>query len=125
MGRDWNRIWGDEEVSELIGDLMVSRVLKRVLCSPRAELGEFDALVLGFFLMAQFRGQVIVEDLGFYGRDAHVSLMRENRLIAGVNFLDELPDKLRKAVLLIEDKVGMSATVDDAETLARYAGHRP
>jgi len=41
--------------------------------------------VLGLFLMAQFWGQVIVQDFGFYGREAHAWLMRENRLIAGVN----------------------------------------
>ena len=93
-------------------DLLTSPVLKRVLCNPgdqfsfkpnsvilakidRAELGEFDALVLGLLLMAHYKGQVIVSDFGFYGRDAHVSLIREGRLIAGVNFLDELPDKLR------------------------------
>jgi hypothetical protein len=35
----------------------------------RAELGDFDARVLGPFLMANFKGQIVVEDLGFYGRD--------------------------------------------------------
>src|SRR5207237_837427 len=52
----------------------------------RAELGDFDALVLGLFLMSHFKGQLVVPDLGFYGRDAHVSLVRQNRLIAGVSF---------------------------------------
>jgi hypothetical protein len=42
--------------------------------------------VLGLFLMAYFKGQIIVEDFGFYGRDAHIGLIRENRLITGVNF---------------------------------------
>jgi hypothetical protein len=51
----------------------------------RAELGDFDALVLGLLLMGHFKGQLVVPDLGFYGRDAHVSLVREERLIGGVN----------------------------------------
>lgn len=53
----------------------------------RADLGDFDALVLGLFLLAHFKGQLVAEGFGFYGREAHVSFVRENRLIAGVNFL--------------------------------------
>jgi hypothetical protein len=67
----------DDEVSGMIDDLLVSPILRRVLCNPltefsfnpksvifarlnRAELGDFDALVLGLFLMAHFKGQVVV-----------------------------------------------------------------
>jgi len=103
---------GIDEVWAMIDDLLESPVLKRVLCSDgnefqfggsnkkvvarinRAELGEFDALVLGLFLMAHYKGQLVVPDLGFYGREAHVALVREGRLIAGVNHLAELPTKL-------------------------------
>ena len=86
----------------MIRRLMRSPVLRRVLCNPtnftfkpnsvnmaridRAELGDFDALVLGLLLISQFKGQVVVPDFGFYGRDAHVSLIRQKRLIAGVKF---------------------------------------
>jgi hypothetical protein len=128
---------GDEEVEGMIEDLLASAVLKRVLCNPinfsfnpnsvilarvsRKDLGEFDALVLGLFLMSHFKGPVIVPDFGFYGRDAHVSLIREGRLIAGVNTLAELPPLLRRQVLLIKDKVASGTTVEDAETLAAYA----
>ena len=59
----------------------------------RAEFGEFDSLVLGLFPMAHYKGQVVVRDFGFYGREAHIALIREKRLIAGVNFLAELPPK--------------------------------
>ena len=86
----------------------------------RKELGDFDALVLGLLLMSHAQGQVVVPDLAFYGRDFHSRLIREERLIAGVNFLDELPPGLRKSVLLISDKVPSGTTVDDAEELARY-----
>jgi hypothetical protein len=131
-----------EEVEGMIGELLFTDVMKQVLCSDndfaftgrntkvfarinRAELGEFDALVLGLLLMSHFKGQVIVPDLGFYGRDAHVSLVRDGRLIAGVDSLAELPPKLRAAALLIKDKVPSGTTFEDAETLARYAHLQP
>jgi len=130
---------GDDEVSGLMGDILASPVLRRVLCNPtnfsfnpnskimakldRAVLGDFDALVLGLLLMAQFKGQVVVPDFGFYGRDAHMSLIRQGRLVAGVNTLVELSPKLRQAVLLMPEKIGSGTTADDAETLAIYAGH--
>lgn len=126
----------DDEVKGMMDDILMSPVLRRVLCNPtnfsfnpksaivarisRKELGDFDALVLGLLLMSHAQGQVVVPDLGFYGRDFHSRLIREERLIAGVNFLDELPPGLRKSVLLISDKVPSGTTVDDAEELARY-----
>jgi hypothetical protein len=114
-----DQVRGDEEVQGMVDDILVSPVLRRVLCNPtnfsfgsdiilaklnRAELGDFDALVLGLFLMAHFKGQVVVPDFGFYGREGHVSLIKENRLIAGVNSLGELPPKLRQNVLLIKTR---------------------
>lgn len=132
-----DKIEGDDEVNGMIDDLLQSPVLKNVLCSGRdfsfnpnslilaklnrAELGDFDALLLGLFLIGHFKGQVIVPDFGFYGRDVHVSLIREERLIAGVNFLSEPTPKLRNSLLLIDDKVASGATFNDAETLADYA----
>jgi hypothetical protein len=55
----------------------------------------------------------------------HASFIRERRLIAGVNFLGELGPRLRNSVLVIEDKVASGATVEDAETIARYERLRP
>jgi hypothetical protein len=117
--------------------ILRSPVLKRMLCNPtnfsfnprsvilarvnRAELGEFDATVIGLLLMSQFKGQLVVSDLGFYGRDLHTGLLRENRLIAGVGALDELPPKLRRLVSTTET-VAAGATYEDAERLAMYAG---
>jgi hypothetical protein len=134
-----DKVRGDDEVNGMMDDLLMSPVLTRVLCNPanqfsfkansvilakinRAELGDFDALVLGLLLIAQFKGQVVVPDFGFYGRDIHVGLIREGRLIAGVNTLQELNPKLRQQVLLISDKVASGTTVEDAELLASYAG---
>jgi hypothetical protein len=133
-----DKIKGDEEVTGMIQDMLVSPVLKSVLTKPtnfsfnprsiilarinRAELGEFDALVLGLILIGHYKGQLVVPDLGFYGREAHVSLIREERLIAGVNYLQELPTRLRNGVLLIKDKIPSRVTLPDAETLAMYEG---
>ena len=52
-----------------------------------------------------------------------MSLIREGRLVAGVNTLQELSPKLRQNVLLITDKVGAGTTYEDAE--ARYARLAP
>lgn len=87
---------GDDEVKGMIDDLLKPPVLNRVPCNPTnfsfnprsvifvklngAELGDFDALVLGLLVMAHFKGQIAVPDFGFYGREAHVSLIRKNRL---------------------------------------------
>jgi hypothetical protein len=49
----------------------------------------------------------------------------EDRLIAGVNTLAELPPKLRQRALLIPEKAASGATHDDAETSAKYKGLRP
>lgn len=116
--------------------LLRSPVLKRVLCGSepfpakkgaillaridRAELGEFDALAIGLFLMSQYRGQIVLPDGGFYLREMHSALLREGRLIFGCNFLDELPPKLRQLVMLAPT-VPQGATFDDAETLANQA----
>jgi hypothetical protein len=140
--RRFDKAAGDEEAQGLIDDILSSPIVRRVLCDPenqfsfkpgatilarinRAELGEFDALVLGLLLMSHYKGQVVVPDLGFYGRDAHVSLVRQGRLIGGVNHLSELPVKLRHAVLLMPEREASGATFEDAETLALYAGLRP
>lgn len=132
---------GDEEVQGMLGDVLASPVLRRVLCSDkhfsfnprsvilarinRAELGEFDALVLGLLLIAQFKGIVVVPDGGFYLRDAHRSLLRQDRLIVGLNHLGEVSDKLRDALLLVRDKVARGALYDDACELAKLRGLIP
>lgn len=99
-----------------------SSILARV---NRAELGDFDALAIGQFLMGHFKGHIIVLDGGFYLRNSNISLIRENRLIAGVRFLDELPLQLRKEVLLVENKITAGALYEDAVLLAKHAGLHP
>lgn len=140
-----DRIKGDEEVEGMIQDILTSPVLRKVLCSRapnfsfkketpifarinRAELGDFDALVLGLILIGHYKGQIILPDAAFYLRDAHIALVREERLIAGVHYLDELKPRapaLRQAILLIEDKVPSRTLLSDAQLLAEYAGKVP
>lgn len=122
----------------MVRRILRSPILKSVFCNKpnfalgpkstvvgrinRAEIGEFDSLALGLFLMARYKGQVVIKDGGFYLCEAHISLIRERRLMCGVNALSELPPKLRQA-LLLEEKEGRGATYDDAVTLALYKGY--
>lgn len=141
-GVRFDKIEDIEEVMAFKDDLLRSPVLRHVLCHPknqfsfnpkskifarinRAELGEFDAMVLGLILINHYKGQLVIPDFGFYGRDAHASLVRTERLIAGVYHLAELPLSLRNAMLLIQDKQASGALYDDAVLLARFAGLTP
>jgi hypothetical protein len=126
----------DEDAVAMVEDVLFSPVLKRIFCgkpnfdfSPtktivarinRAELGDFDSLILGNILISQFKGQIIVPDFGFYGRPLHTSLIRQERLTVGLNYLAELTPKLQQAVLSITDKVVMKVTREDAERLIPY-----
>lgn len=129
---------GKEEVQGLMGDVLFSPLLRKVLCSSvnftfnpnvpnlvrlnRAEIGEFNALVIGLFMLSEFDGQCIVPDGGFYLRDVHTRLIREERLVAGLYNFDELPDKLRKSAWQIADKVFSRASAKDAEEEATLLG---
>jgi hypothetical protein len=125
-----------QDAYQKIETLLLSPVLRSVLCKPinfslrgivlarldRAVLGDFDAFVLAWLLISQFKGQVVIPDFGFYGREHHITLIRQNRLVAGVTTLAEVSPVLRQALLTIPDKMGSQATFDDAEELANYSG---
>lgn len=127
------------EALATIDDLLLSPVLKRVLTRKpnftfersviarinRAELGDFDAFVLGSLLIAQFKGHAIVPDFDFYGRPLHTNLIRQNRLTAGVRILENLQPTLRQSVLLMPNQTGSRCTHEDAVVLAAYAGLLP
>lgn len=131
----------DDDAQGMVDDVLFSPVLRRVLCGKpnftfessktivakldRAELGDFDAQILAALLIGHYSGQVIVPDGGAYLKDMHVSLIRQNRLMLGLNFLAELPTTLRNNALLIKDKEGKQCLFEDAETLASYAGLKP
>ena len=146
---NWHHIeqWKDYDKAiipllQKISSVLMSPLLREVLCyrastfdlSPervtiakidRAKLGDFNAFLIATLLIGNFAGHIIVPDFGFYGRDFYTSLLRQDRLTVGVNFLSELPPKLQQAVLLINHKSGQHCTWDDAQTLALYAGLTP
>jgi hypothetical protein len=125
-----------QDAYQKIETILLSPVLRLVLCEPtnfsmkgivlarldRAVLGDFDAFVLANLLISQFEGQVIIPDFGFYGREHHISLIRQERLVAGVNTLSELPLRLQQALLTVPDKIASRTTSEDAEILAKYRG---
>lgn len=85
----------------------------------------FDSFLLANLLIANYKGQIVISDFGFYACPFHTSLIKQNRLIAGVNFLDEVAPKLRQSLLLIDEKIGSHCTPDDAEVLASFTGIAP
>jgi len=131
------------EAHALAEDILLSPILRDIFCRrgnfsikdgnppssivariDRAKLGDYDAFILASLLISQFKGQIIIPDFGFYARPFHASLIRENRLIAGVFTLAELDEKMRQMCLLME-KEARQCTYDDAETLAKYRGLVP
>ncbi len=128
----------EKEALGMVEELLMSPVLSRVLCNDgapfrfgegttvakldRATLGDFDAFILGALLIGHHKGQVVLPDGGFYARDLHMSLIRQDRLTIGCNLLSELPQKVRQAALLFEHKTAHHALYVVAELLARYAG---
>jgi hypothetical protein len=121
-----------------IKDILRSPVLERILDHPtnfsfkgtvlarlnRAELGDFDCYVLGNLLISQYPGPVVIPDFGFYQSPAHSKLLRQKRLIAGINSFDQVPN-FKNDLLLVENKIGSRCTPQDAEILATYEGLVP
>ena len=124
-------LWAHSRINRILR----SPLLKRVLCSdkpfkfkkgvkiharvsPRA-ITTFDALVLARFLMMAYDG-VVVTDMERYGHESHVSLILEDRLVAWVRVLGNVPEKLRQSLLSIENKYGNKTIFEDAEILAKY-----
>lgn len=136
------KVTGTEEVDRVIRDILFQPVVRNALCSRssvfriakenvvvarlnRKEIGDKAALIIGLVLLNMYKAQVVVEDFGFYGRRAHRRLVREDRLIAQVNSLKELPEELRNSFLSIREREGKGVLFDDAETIAKLDGLRP
>jgi hypothetical protein len=135
-------VTGGEEVTGVLGDLLFNPLVRDCLCGSRqfifeqdrvifarlnrAEIGDRAALTIGLFLIASYKGQIVLPDAAFYLRDAHVNLIRENRLIAGVGRLSELRNQedLRSALLTIKEIEARGAVYPDAVELATIAGLR-
>lgn len=115
--------------------LLLSPVLKNFLTRPTnfsfsgiiiakinpAELGWFDSFVLANVLINGYKGPIVISDYGTYPCPFHLSLIKQDRITARVNWLSELPDKLRNAFLL-GDTLPATCTFEDAETLANVYG---
>lgn len=127
----------DPAIAEALGmidDILFSPLLKDILTKPknfstngivlvrlnRTELDEDDCFLLANLLIEQYKHTVIIPDFGFYGHKGHTALIRQNRLIAGVNYLSE--SELKNDLLLIDTKIGHHCLSEDAEILAEYAG---
>src|SRR5205814_1431418 len=73
-----------------------------------ATLGDFDCILLGNFLIAAYKGPVVVTDFGHYALPSHIQLVRQGRLTAGLDFLSDLNrregqlDRLRNRLLASE-----------------------
>jgi hypothetical protein len=127
-----------KDAYQKIDALLMSPILKTVLLEPTnfsfkgilivrldpAELGEEECFALGQFLIGQYQrhsqGQIIIPDYGLYAALHHTQLIRQGRLVACVNYLDEMPPKIKK-LMLLGDKVPARCTYDDAVVLADYA----
>lgn len=123
------------EALAAVDDVLFSPIVHQVLCNPanfsfkgtilarlnRAELGDFDCYILGNLLISQYRGPIVIPDFGFYAHPGHSALFRQNRIVAGVNSLDDVPG-FKNQLLVVDTKVGSHCTSDDAKELALYAG---
>lgn len=70
--------------------------------------------------MAQYQGQIIVPDGGFYLRDSHVRFVREGWLICGTHTLKVPPEALRSSLPRFDRTIPSRVTFVDAVELARY-----
>lgn len=95
-----------------------------IVIIDRAQWGDFDSFTVANFLINYAHGHIIIPDFGFYAREFHITLMRQKRLIAGVNFLSELPHNLQQASLH-DSYLVPPCTAEDAERVALYRGLIP
>jgi hypothetical protein len=85
----------------------------------RAKLGDTTSRLLGGLLSARSQGPVLINDYGFFSAPLPLA---EDRFTVSLNFLDELPQKLKQDVLGIDDKYVFKTNKRDAEELAFYVG---
>jgi hypothetical protein len=89
----------------------------------RAELGDRTCRVLGNVFIQHYAGQVVVDDYGFYALPSHITLIRQRRLIARVNSIDDIPH-LKSQLHLFDELIPVRCTPADAAILAEYQGLR-
>lgn len=123
------------DASQKIETLLFSPLLRKFLTRPtnfsltgtivarlnRAELGDFDCFVITNLLMSAYKGHIVIPDYGTYACPFHLSFIRQDRLIAGVHVLEELPEALQRAFLL-SGITPAHCTFADADVLANADG---
>lgn len=124
----------EQDAAQKIETLLLSPLIKHFTCNPtnfsltgtivarlnRAELGDFDCLVIGNLLINAYPGNVVVSDYGTYVCPFHLSLIRQERLTVSVPVLDDL--KTLKSAFLLRDITPARTTFDDATVLANASG---
>jgi len=124
-------IWAYDKIDEIVS----SPVLHSFLCKPtnfaldgivlakldRKILTDFEAYLIGNFLISNYQGHVVIPDYGFYTAPFHASLIRQGRLSAGVNSIAEFPFPLS----LMSEKLARTCLAEDARKLAEYRGLIP
>ena len=81
----------------------------------RAKLGDITARLLGGLLIARSTNTVVINDYGFFSAPLPLP---QNRFTVAVNFLDELPQRLRNDVLGIDQKFVFKTHKKDADELS-------
>jgi hypothetical protein len=85
----------------------------------RAKLGDITARLLGGLLITRSTGHVVINDYGFFC--APLALPQE-RFTVALDFLDELPPRMRYDVLGIEQKFVFKTHKKDADELSFHVG---
>jgi hypothetical protein len=85
----------------------------------RARLGDITARLLGGLLITRSTGHVVVNDYGFFSAPLPLP---QDRFTVVVNFLDELPPRLRNDVLGIDQKFVFKTHKKDADELSFHVG---
>jgi hypothetical protein len=85
----------------------------------RAKLGDTTARLLGGILITRSSGNVLINEYGFFSAPLPLA---QSRFTIAVNFLDELPQKLRNDVLGIDQKFVFKTHKKDAEELSFHLG---
>jgi hypothetical protein len=88
------------------------------------EITLFDARVLTYFLIAQFDGQVVIQNYRPYAHEMHATLIEEERFMVGVRTLSQLKGLQAMAIQQMEREV-KGCNHDDAVTIAKYDCRHP
>jgi len=134
--------WKPEDALPLkakIGELVTSPLVRNILAQPhstfslggghivianldRTRIGNQTAFLLGSLLLARSRGPVYVNNLGFFATDQLASFFSQGRFTVSLQYLDELPRKLRQEVLAFDDVRAERVNMEDAEVLSFKLG---